>query len=253
MGQWQVAVGICASNFRMSLKEAGKRAPITHSPCSEERENIELFGNFVNHLECPLLRRFPTFRDVPPKCPLPSLGTTVSSPALPILCPQLAPWAPLPCPFYPPNWQHQPCLPMHPSLTELLFNWPPPLGLSLTLTSPGSLPDHPDEVRYPPNTVSLEHPLLTLLITHVQCFTTACSPVPPSPEYQVLEDRNNVRQFAAVSSASSIVSGTQNTFWMNKWTGFKIRSWLQDTRSLHFTMAPKVLSASMVQNVMLDS
>ena len=158
-------------------------------------------------------------------------------------------WAPLPCPFYPPNWHHQPCLPMHPSPTELLFNWPPPLGLSLALTFPGSLPDHPDEVRYPPNTVSPEHPLLTLLITHVQCFTIACSPVPPSPEYQVLEDRNNLRQFVAVSSASSIVSGTQNTFWMNKWMGFKIRSWLQDTHSLHFTMAPKVLSASMVQNV----
>lgn len=67
----------------------------------------------------------------------------------------------------------------------------PPPDLSLAHFFPGRLPDHPDDDRCLPNAWIPEQSLYCITPSHstLQPFTTACSPVPPLLEYQLLEDR----------------------------------------------------------------
>lgn len=159
-----------ASNFRMQLNEAGKKAqsPALHA---SKRENVEMLWNLVNHLECLPLGRFLPSEMLPSKCPLPNLAATMSAPSLTFRLPT--------CTISHASW----C----PSPTQLLFR-------RLLHRSQSSLHllrrplDHPDDIGYPPNAGSPEHLLLALLRALVQCITTAGLPLSHQPEQKVLED-----------------------------------------------------------------
>ena len=158
------------------VEEAGKRAlsPTLHTERRKRRNILE----FCEPSRLLIMKEGICLQ----RCPLPNVRSLVLETR----------GAPPLCPLHPPSWHCWPCLRCP---TEQLLSWPPPPGLSLALTFPGSLPDHPDDVRCPPHAGSPEHPLLTLLTAHTQPFTTACSPVPPSPEYQLLEDGHSLREF----------------------------------------------------------
>ena len=136
----------------------------SHLLSIQRGEREETFWNFANHPDCSPWRRVSARH-----LPLPNVRSLVLETR----------GAPPLCPLHPPSWHCWPCLPMpHRTAPQLTSS----ARSQFSSHSPRKPPDHPDEVRCPPHTGSPKHPLLTLLTAHTQPFTTACSPVPPSPE-----------------------------------------------------------------------
>ena len=160
--------------------------------------------------------------------PLPRLGNTGSSSALSTPSPQLALLAMPPMP-------HRTA----PQLTssarsQFSSHFPrkpsgPPRWCQVS--SPRRVPRAP-----------LAHPSHSTHPAFHNCLLTCPSLTGISTSWR----RAQFERVSAFSPVSGTVSGTQNTFWMHKWIGLKIRCWLQETCSRHLNVALKMLSAGRV-------